>query len=56
MIHHFQLNHAVLEHQPTTVRTGQVAITNALHHLRSVLAPRVGVWTEENQVTVPSPQ
>ena len=56
MIRHLQVNHPVLEHEPTTVRTGQVRITNALHHLRSVLALRVGVWTEENQVTVPSQQ
>ena len=56
MIRHLQVNPPVLDHQPTTVRTGQVAITNALHHLHSVLAPRVGVWTEENQATVPGPQ
>ena len=56
MIRHLQVNHPVLEHQLTTVRTGQVTITNALHHLHSVLALRVGVRTEENQATVPSPQ
>ena len=56
MIRHLQVNHPVLEHQLTTVRTGQVAIINALHHLHSVLAPRVGVRTQENPATVPIPQ
>ena len=56
MIHPLQVNHPVLEHQPTSLRTGQVAIINALHHLRSVLAPRVGVQTKENPATVPIQQ